>query len=307
MELPGPDWFPVDYDATARAVTWFHLPGERFSEAFFEDTLRKHGRLTKRISTSVSSLATAIPGGRDPSAIFFHSSRCGSTLVMQLLGLVPGARALSEPPVLDAFLQDASIEDSQLRGLIHALGRSPATDARTFLKTDSWHLPHLARIRRTFPRTPCFFLYRNPADILRSHRRERGLQMVPGMIDTRILGIDTATINPADLDGHAERVLTAIFRQAVHAAEAGHLVPVAHSQLPDLLWDRLGPHLQLPDDGWGPAKQRSLYNAKHSHLPYPPAGPAPADHLLPPDLANAFERLEAIREAAQSQYFHSPA
>ena len=300
--LPGLDWFPVGYDPVARSVSWLHLPGERFAEAFFEDTLRKYGKRAEQKSTSISALGAGVPGGRDPAALFFHSSRCGSTLVMQLLGRVAGYRSLSEPPVFDQFLQDPAVEDSQVRGLIHALGRS-LENGQTFLKTDSWHLPHLERLRRIFPETPCFFLYREPAAILRSHRRERGLQMVPGMLDPWIFGIDPATLNYADLDGHAERVLTSIFRQAVQAAEAGRVVPVAHSQLPHLLWDQLGPFLGLPENGWELAKERSLYDAKHVHQLHQPIDSNLTSPPLPSVLAHDFERLEALRGAAQIRFF----
>lgn len=301
--LPGPDWYPVELDSAAGTVSWIHLPGERFSEAFFEDTLRKHGRQAKRKTTSLAMLDTAVRGGCDPAAFFFHSSRCGSTLVMQLLGRVPGCRALSEPPVLDQFLQDPAVKDCQLRGLIHALGRSPGNADRTFLKTDSWHLPHLERIRRIFPGTPCFFLYREPAAILRSHQRERGMQMVPGILDPKLFGLDPATMNHADLDGHAERVLTTIFSLAVQAAETGKVIPVAHSQLPHLLWEQLGPFLGLPKNHWDLAKERSLYDAKHIQRLHHAADPTLSKPHVPPALVRDFERLEALRETAQSRLF----
>lgn len=300
----GSDWYPVGFDPAAQALTWLQLPGERFTAPFFEDTLRNHRRQSMRAITSLAALERVSAG--DPSAFFFHASRCGSTLMMQLLGCVDGCRALSEPAVLDAILHEPQASDAALHGLVHALGRTDREPHRYFLKPDCWHLPHLERLRRIFPAVPCFFIYREPAAILRSHRRERGSQMVPGMMDSLRFGIDPASVDPADLDGYATRVLAAVFRQAVEAAEAGRVIPIAHSQLPGLIWEKLGPALGLPVDGWEQAKSRARYDAKQPHQAHlenvVPANAA----LVSRALAGDFIRLETLREIAQRDYFARP-
>ena len=129
--------------------------------------------------------------------------------------------------------------------------------------------------------------------------------MVPGMLDPKIFDIDPATMDSADLEGYAERVLSAIFDQAVQAVEAGHLIPVAHSQLPNLAWDQLGPFLGLPENGWELAKKRSAYDAKHRHHVHRLAAPAQAVLPATPALARDFERLEFLRQEVQKIFVQS--
>lgn len=298
----APDWYPVELDPRTRELTWLHLPGERFLDPFFEDTIRRYRRKAPTQTTSLEIVRAANPGTSGPSAIFFHSSRCGSTLMMQLLGRVENCRALSEPPIMDALLQLPGADDELLAGLVRTLAKTSGPQpTRLFLKLDSWHLPHLQQIRRVFPQSPCFFLYREPEAILRSHRRERGSQMVPGMIDSRRLGIDPESINQADLDAYAAKVLTAIFRDAVTAAESGEILPIAYSQLPAFVWDTLGPALGLAEDGWDDAKERAQRDAKHAHQIHESAPPASGSGI-PEELAQGFRHLEESREELQRSW-----
>lgn len=292
--IPGPGWYPVHLAAEGDELTWLHLPGQVFKEPFFEDTVRRQRRTSPSATTSLDVLREDPPGAVPPCALFFHASRCGSTLAMQVLGRVPGGRAISEAPAIDQWLHAPATAGLPLRPLLLSFGR-PETPGplRWFLKLDSWHLPHLERVKRAFPEIPRYFLYRDPRAILRSHRRERGSQMAPGMMDARRFGIDPATVDPADLEGYAARVLEAIFLQAVAAVEGGDLIPVCHSQLPAVLWDGIGGQLGLPVDGWAAAHERSRYDAKRIHeLHTVSAGPLVDTR---PALMAAFARLEAWR------------
>jgi hypothetical protein len=289
-----PDWFPMELDAEKRELTWLHLPGGKFLEPFFEDTVSRNRRSAPSINTPLEALRDRNPDAPAPGAIFFHSSRCGSTLVMQLLSRVPGCRTLSEPPLMDTLLHLDGVDDALITGLLRAFAKpSDGLPPKLFLKTDCWHLPHLNRLRRILPQTPCYFIYRDPAAILRSHRRERGSQMVPGLVDTRLLGIDPASVNPADLDGYAERVLAAIFQQGVAAVESGEVKPIAYGQLPHFLWETLGSDLGLSESSWTEAKARASINAKQTHLPHEAAADFPIK--VPEGLAEDYAKLEALR------------
>ncbi len=291
--VPDPGWYPVDFDPEKGELRWLHLPGEEFREPFFEDSIRRRRR-APALRTPLDALLDVAPEIRAPRAMFFHASRCGSTLAMQVLGRVPGCRALSEPPLLDVLLQACGTRDGHISGLLRAYGRPDTGEAPAlFLKTDSWHLPHLKRLRRIFPGTPCFFLYREPAAILQSHRRQPGSQMVPGLLDPACFGIDPAGVDPADLDGYARQVLAAIFRQAVEAAADGEVLPLSHALLPDFLWQVLGPRLGLPEDGWAAAKERTMWDAKHGLRRYE-ASPAPPGPCGDEALDACHARLEVL-------------
>ena len=293
--VSAPDWFPMELDARKRELTWFHLPGGRFHEPFFETTLRRHRWSAHSLKTPLDVLRGSNGNAPHPEAIFFHSSRCGSTLVMQLLSRVPGCRTLSEPPIVDTLLHLEGVDDALISGLFRAFAKPlDGAPPKLFLKTDCWHLPQLGRLKRLFPEARRYFIYREPEAILRSHRRERGSQMVASLVDSRHFGIDPASLNPADLDGYAERVLAAIFRQGVVAVESGEVMPIAYSLLPGHLWEVLGPELGLPEDGWAEARERSRINAKHTHFPHE-ASPVCCPVMVPDPLAKDYARLEALR------------
>lgn len=119
--------------------------------------------------------------------------------------------------------------------------------------------------------------------------------MVPGVIAPDRIGIDPATVNPADLDGYAGKVLGMIFRQAAIAVESGFITPIAHSELPGLVWDKLGPAFGLPDDGWTDAKERARYDAKHASKVHEAPGAITSGVPVASELSNDFNRLETLR------------
>ncbi|QJE98141.1 hypothetical protein [Luteolibacter luteus] len=290
-----PDWFPMELDAVSRELTWLHVPGGKFHEPFFEDSVRLHRRSTPFIKTPLTVLSQSNPDAPAPAAIFFHSSRCGSTLVMQLLSHVTGCRTLSEPPVLDTLLHLEGADDALVTGLLRAFAKPlNGVAPKLFLKTDCWHLPQLGRLKRLFPETPRYFIYREPDAILRSHRRMRGSQMVPGIVDSRHFDIDPASVNPADLDGYTEQVLAGIFRQAATIVEEGGLKPIAYSELPQFVWETLGPELGISSEDWTEAKQRSHFDSKGPHVPHQPAAQE-FTTSIPDCLARDHARLEAVR------------
>ncbi len=125
-------------------------------------------------------------------------SRCGSTLLSQMLAALPEHVVLSEAGPLDTVLQlhfrEPSVTDEEriglLRAMMSALGQ-PRTgrERRLFVKLDSWHTLHLPLIRRAFPGVPWIFLFRNPVEVLVSHRRLRGGQALPGVLPPELFGL----------------------------------------------------------------------------------------------------------------------
>lgn len=295
--VSSPAWYPVELEPRGGEIVWFHLPEERFLDPFFEETIRRNRRSAPSVRLALEGLRGASRDVPAPRAFFFHASRCGSTLVMQVLSRLAGCRCISEAPVIDALLHSAGADDVLLEGLIRSLGKPGENEAAPalFLKTDSWHLPHLDRIRRVFPSTPCYFLYRDPAAILRSHHRERGSQMVPGLVDPRRFHIDPASVNFANPDAYAERVLAAIFRQALAAAENGRVIPIAYSQLPDLMWDRLGHDLGLGNTVWDAAKERAKLHSKDPYRSLEDPAVARPTMVTNTALLADFRRLEELR------------
>lgn len=270
-------WFPVTLDANPAVLWWRHLGERRFTEPFFVDTLARQASPERRVCRTPLSALRDLPDSVPPTAFIFHVSRCGSTLLTQMLATLSTCTVMSEPPVLDAFFrlhhhrpeQSGGIET--LRGLVAALGqRRRADEKHLVIKFDCWHMPWMPFVREAFPGTPIVLLQRDPAQVLASHRRQRGPQMVPGLLDTSRLRIDASGLAPGDLDGYSVRVLDAILCEASMAIPAARPLVLDYARLPDALWTDLMP-------AWGvtisPAESqamqaRSRLHAKHANTPF---------------------------------------
>jgi hypothetical protein len=297
------DWFPVALDE--QTVSWRHLP-DRFTEPFFGDTLRAQPHASRRVcQTSYARLADT-GAALAPSAFIFHSSRCGSTLLAQMLAALPQCVVLSEPPVIDDFFrlhgsQSRPDAAALLRRLVGALGQCRSgTETHFIVKLDCWHMRHLPLLRAAFPDTPFWFLYREPAAILASHRRQRGPQMVPGLVLPPEIG---AGIEPWDLDGYCAAVIRHIFSEALR--HAGQLRLLDYRQLPEVVWEDLLGELGLAPsvEQLAPLRARSRFHAKAAARvfdgdPAPDKETAPHRPQLLEMLAPLYAQLEALRLAS---------
>jgi len=254
-------WYPVAVSDHPDGLWWRRLGERPFSEPFFSDTFRHQPPAERQLCFSDWRAPAALADALAPTAFIFHVSRCGSTLLTQILATLPSCVALSEPPVLDDFLRrregaDAAADIVRLRALARALGqRRDARQRHLVIKLDSWHLRDLALFRAAFPDTPMVFLYREPLQVLASHRRQRGPQMLPGLIDPDWLGIafrqpdegaETAgetdggnggheRLAPSDLDRYCLHVLRALMETALAAQDGGQpLLLLNYTDLPRL-------------------------------------------------------------------------
>ncbi len=163
--------------------------------------------------------AAARPG-LAPTGFIFHMSRCGSTLISQMLAAVDANRVMSEAPALDDVLR-VSVES--LRAVMSALGQASCGERRLFVKWDCWQTHQMASIRRVFPATPAIFLYRDPVEVLVSQMRNPGMWTVPKELDTE------------GREVHIAQLLAGICR----AALAQNAVLVNYSELPQVVYDGL--------------------------------------------------------------------
>jgi hypothetical protein len=248
---PGEDWIPcrVVWEHDRPLIDWCYLGGVRFTEPFFERTI---ARALRRPFSAAFLRRTPIEafeaGGSDPAGFIFHMSRCGSTLVSQMLKAIPGVTVFSEPPPVDSIVRapERGIEVSEerraswLRSIVRALGRgSNASQHAYFLKVDCWHALDLRQFLRAFPGTPWIFLYRDPVEVLASHSSQPAEWSLPGYLKSERFGFDATTIAPADLAQYRARLLAGMLRSVLECGNelGGRLVN--YSQLPDWGWTTL--------------------------------------------------------------------
>ena len=221
------DWTPahIRWEQGSPVVHWCYLGQDRFVEPFFEQTIRRHSRtpfnLLPQPATPLDTLAAlqdADPG-LPPTGFIFHMSRCGSTLVAQLLASLPQNIVISEAGPVDAVLHanryDPSITSARqiawLQALLSAYARPRHGEQHFYVKFDSWHTLELPLIQAAFPGVPWIFLYRDPVQVLVSHQRQRGSQLVPDLLPPQWLGLEPprGPDLPGSLAEYGARVLAA--------------------------------------------------------------------------------------------------
>jgi hypothetical protein len=297
------------------------LGNVRFTEPFFEQTvafaLRDPARMLFRRQTSFEDLEKLGDDslGQSPRGFIFHLSRCGSTLIAQMLAALPQNIVISEPPPLDQTLNalrcDPRITHEQriarLRGMIKALGWPRHRNERNFfIKFDSWHVLELALIQEAFPDVPWIFLYRDPVEVMVSQHRQRGTQMIPGLFDPRLFNLEPATIPQMSLDEYCARVLAQICEAAAMHVSLGHGRLVNFTELPSVVLNSLGEFfgVEWTDDDVARMQKASLANAKAPvllHVGDSAAKQSEASseirRLAATWLREPYERLESLRLA----------
>ncbi len=257
-------------------VDWCRLGGARFTEPFFDLTIeaalrRPFNRLfTHRTPIAELGRWYAKSPGLAPSGFIFHMSRCGSTLVSQMLAALPENVAISEAGPLDRIARAEYIPEplraEWLRWMVSALGqRRSGREARYFIKFDSLTALALPFIRRVFPSVPWIFLYRNPEEVLISHLREPAAAMTPGMItDIRALDAPMEEILSMSAEEYAARTVGRIC-ECARLAMDGCGLAVNYAELPEAVWGAVARHFGA---GFSPDEIErmrgvALYHAKH--------------------------------------------
>lgn len=200
-------WVPYKLINTdgRQQCSWLNTFGKQFTEPFFEETILKclglnsHYTGIKSVSnlTMIEEWATNLDAV-DPFAFIFHISRCGSTLVSQLLATSGENIVLSEVPFFDDILRlpfkDNGFNEAATSALLAASlkyygQKRTRQEKRLFIKTDSWHLFFYQQLRQLYPSVPFILMYRSPDEVFRSHLKMPGIQAVPGLIEPQLFGL----------------------------------------------------------------------------------------------------------------------
>ena len=274
MKIPDLDgWIPwrIRWRDSEPVVEWIWLGKRRFTEPFFSDTLNRAVRnpfaLLFRHETSIEVLEERhkrCPRLK-PSGLIFHMSRCGSTLVAQLLSSLPSAIVISEAPPLDSLLRgEPQLAEEQraiwIRWLIGALGQ-PRSGGEThhFLKLDCWHMPYLPILRRALPDVPWIFVFRDPLEVLASHQLIPALWSIPGMLDK------TCRMDRLE---YCASVIEKICESALSFQDDAMGRFINYTELPQAVWTTIASHfgLTLSPPDIAQMKNQSSFDAKSSGI-----------------------------------------
>ena len=267
---PAPGWVPARSVPTCAApdFDWLWLGAESQGLPFYDDGVRRArarplNRLV-RARTTLEHLAgdAAAAAATPPAGLIFHMSRCGSTLLAQMLGRLSDTFVISEPEPLDAVLQWASrtalpdaARAAALEAIVAALGRNRNQEQRLFLKLDAWHAPALPLLRQAFPNVPWLFLYRDPLLVMASHMRMPGSHAVHGVLAPEVLGIENG--HAMGKEEYCAQALARILAAVIANWPLGGGLLVDHSELAGGLPARVAGHFGLlPND-----KERALMSS----------------------------------------------
>jgi hypothetical protein len=286
-DWPSRNWLPAALVPAPGqlAIDWVHFGDVPLHDSFFEDSLRRAKRLPinalLKVCTPLDVLGKLPPTDATaaPDALIFHMSRCGSTLVSQMLAAIPGSVVVSEAPPLDTIVQmahshpEAPLEHrvALLRGMAAALGRDRFGNRRHYvIKTDSWHSLALPLFRAAFPETPWLFLFRNPTEVMVSQMRIRGSQTVPGIQLDPVFAIPDP--HSLSAEGYIARVLNRVTQAAVDHAEIGGGLFVDYADLPGAVEQRILPHFGIVPDAEGLAAMHAAatWDAKSPSFAFEP-------------------------------------
>jgi hypothetical protein len=172
---------PVAVHWATGTIELMSLAGVDCHEPFFQQTIRRvvTGQSPARVEISFERYARAVPRNRPaPNGFLFHTGRCGSTLLANMLTASGRYFVLREPGTvidlssawLDAGDDVARTDvESAFRLIVPQLLWAAGRAARfRILKPSAWNIQAGGVLLHLFPAAPAVFLYRNPRETVAS-------------------------------------------------------------------------------------------------------------------------------------------
>jgi hypothetical protein len=303
------------FDENECFCRWLDVQDKPFDETFFADTINlcrgfEVNSKRTRCTSSLHMLSEWEVGitSLEPTAIIFHVSRCGSTLLSQLLSLDPQHIVLSEVPFFDELLRlhykipasDIAQNDKWLQSAVHFYGQKRSGEEQhLFIKADCWHIFFYERLRKLYPNTPFILLYRSPGEVLRSQQKRRGMQSVPGLVEPAIMGLEMGEEHPAltDLDLYFSLVLEKILEAFYHVAHKDQnclLVDYKEGMIPVLHKIAMHTGIELRAGIIEQMQERTRYHGKYPDQVFEEEQVTDLHQYLKNSQA-WYEKLEALR------------
>ncbi|WP_052768912.1 hypothetical protein [Aurantiacibacter marinus] len=255
QDIPPADFLPVGVILMdgELALEWLWLGADGLQKPFYYRSTERADLLPinalLRCTTPLTALdrfASAPP----PDGLIFHMSRCGSTLVSQMLSASLDHVVVSEAPLFDNIVQLASV-GAVPEHMVHAAAAAlmryrEGTNRRGFIKLDALHSLALPMLRRVFPHVPWVFLYRDPGEVLVSHRRLPGLHVQQGFHPLDSLGIHDGDRVAAD--AYPAWVTEHVCRAALAGRGDPNGLFLNYTHLPSAMTTAILPHFRIAPD-----------------------------------------------------------
>ena len=234
--------------------------------------LSKIAQLARHRDAQIKREHQQVPKALDLTAVVFHESRCGSTLVANtLIGMNPTKhRTYSEsaPPAVaikSVCGETYSVCSKQqaakvLQDVMYLMSRTnDPMEERVFFKMQSVTTRNLAVFQEAFPDTPWLFVYREPVQVMMSHMKD-GVrhancvrsQVSPPKIVRDIFARKKLRVEQMQPELYCAAHLASITESAVAGLKVSNRgIPVNYNTLPDRLYTEILPSIGVevgPDD-----------------------------------------------------------
>lgn len=144
---------------------------------------------------------------------------------------------------------------------MNALGQKRfAGEKYLFVKFDSWNAIDLDLIAEAFPDVPRIFLYRNPIEIIVSHLRRRGMQMIPGVIENLLPDFTFDDILQMSAEEYCARVLGRICQSILKHTNNADVLLINYNQLPEACLSIIPDHFKADYNSENIEKMRVAAN-----------------------------------------------
>ena len=235
---PLKNWIPFQLDFHEKELycRWLYVGDKKYTEPFFHETTGQCKRFeeNRKSFQAVSTLEGIIDFSKNmpslaPTAFIFHVSRCGSTLLAQLLSLDEQNIVLAEPPIFDEVLREIAFQkpeiseqkiNESLQAVVKFLGQKRRGEEQNFfIKLDSWHIFYYEKLRKLYPETPFIFSFRRPDEVIRSQVKESGMHAAPGVIQPALFGFTLEEILKVERPVYVAKVLEKYFEKYIEIVE----------------------------------------------------------------------------------------
>jgi hypothetical protein len=226
------------------AVRWMQFSPDSLLEPFFDQTMERLRRLSLREFETASETLLSLAAGAPPitpAGLVFHISRCGSSLVGNVLKRAANARVLSEAAPIGYLLGPYAStvwpvpynewHDSRaslLQAIVNLYGKTDAgRTSKLVIKFVSLALLNLDFIRSVWPSVPILIVVRDPVEVIVSHLQAPGGWM--RLKAEPIRAYDTFGVAGTDIIGmsneeYAARVIGKYCEAAVRAIDSNTVI-----------------------------------------------------------------------------------
>ena len=239
----------VELEDGRPVIARLDLGNAAFAEPLFRQTIELAPDALPAF-TPYDDFRAALDLSCKPAGFIFHISRCGSTLVSQLLKEIADVRVYSEPPAISkALILAAQLPRREVRDLLEAVICALCSHpGRVFFKFSSWNVLEYSLFDEVFPDVPKLFVVRRPAEVLASIAKGP-----PGFVTRRDMFADVVRRRAGDRadaldDVEFAAVLLSVFLDAMAGGGNGPRRVLDYTELPLDAWQTLPRFFGIAED-----------------------------------------------------------